>query len=451
MATTPAFRTSGIASGIDTTTLIDNLVKLESAPIEATQKQQAAFRSQLTAIGDIVSKLGSLRTATAALKTSGVLAVTPTSSAQGFTATASSSSATGRYSVQVDTLAQAARARSQAFSTATSQVRGGTLDLTIDGTVTSITLDDGMTLTEAADRISRSGAAVSATVLETGTQAYLSITRRDTGFTPGQGAASALQIAETSTGSLGQALSAAITQPALNAQVTVDGLTFERRNNALSDVIPGATLTLSQTTSAPEELVLATNPSDTRVSLQKFVTAYNDVMKLVRSNLAIGELTDRFKTLGGDPALRGLQSSLQALVVTQANPGSAVRTLADVGIKTGSDGMLSIDSTRLEKAIATEPRAVNDLFQLSSTGLSDATTALVDRFTSGSSSILTARTNGIDRSIRTLDDRVANLQLRVDAYKSRLIKQFTAMEKVVGGFKSIGDFLTSNDKKSSST
>ena len=74
------------------------------------------------------------------------------------------------------------------------------LDITIDGTTTNVVIDDGMTLTQAADRLNRAGLAISATVLETNGQAFLSITRRDTGFTVGQPASSALEINEISTG-----------------------------------------------------------------------------------------------------------------------------------------------------------------------------------------------------------------------------------------------------------
>ncbi|MDX2010870.1 MAG: flagellar filament capping protein FliD [Myxococcaceae bacterium] len=445
---TPAFRASGLASGLDTTNIVNELVKIESRTIDLARRQQDAFRSQLSALGEVISKLSSLKTATAGLGTSGVLAVRASGTNTGFTASPSSSATTGRYAVQVDVLAEAARARSQAFTGgASAQVTGGTLDLSIDGTTTSITLDDGMTLAQAAERISRSGAAVSATVLETNGQAYLSITRRDTGFVVGQPASSALVITETSTGSLGQALGATITQPAVNAQLTVDGLPFERRSNVVSDVLPGTTLTLNRTTTTPEDLVLTTSTTDTQAALKKFVDAYNDAMKLVRSNLAIGELTDRTRTLGGDPSLRGLQASLQGLVVGEANPGSAVRTLADVGIKTQTDGTLSIDASRLEKAIATDAGAVNALFQTATTGISAAVTSMVDRYTSGSSSILELRKSGIDRSIRTMDTRIESLQLRVDAYRERLVRQFTAMERVVGQFKSIGDFLTSREKQ----
>ncbi|MBE2252160.1 MAG: flagellar filament capping protein FliD [Myxococcus sp.] len=449
MTTTPSFRASGLSSGLDTTSIVNELVRIEGRTVDLAKSQQSAYRSQVSAVGEIISKLSALRTAVSGLSTSGILGVTAEGTTTGFSASPSSSAASGRYSVQVDQLAQAARMRSAAFTSASSELRGGTLDIAIDGTTTSVTIDDGMTLTQAADRLNRSGLALSATVLETNGQAYLSITRRDTGFEPGQAPSSALTITENSTGSLGQPLGAVTVQSAANSRVTVDGLQFERRSNVVGDVVPGTTLTLKKTTASPEDLLLSTSAPETQKTLQKFIDSYNDVMKLVRKNTAIAELTDRTKTLGGDPAIRSLQTALQSLVVSEANPGSAVRTLADVGVVTGSDGTLSINTTRLEKAIATDAGAVNALFQAATTGIAAATSSLVDRYTNGSDSILVARQSGINRSIRTMDDRINDLQRRVDAYREKLVKQFTAMEKVVGGFKSIGNFLTSLEKRES--
>ncbi len=445
--TTPVFRASGLSSGLDTGSIVNELVKIEGSTVDLAKKQQTAFRSQVSAVGEIISKLSALRTSAAELSGSGVLGVTATGTQTGFTANPSASAASGRYAVKVDVLAEAARMRSAAFASPSSELRGGGLDITIDGTTTNVVIDDGMTLTQAADRLNRAGLAISATVLETNGQAFLSITRRDTGFTVGQPASSALEINEISTGIRGQPLGATTVQSAVNARVTVDGLQFERRNNVLADVVPGTTLTLKAPTATAEDLVLATSAADTQKTLQKFVDAYNSAMKLVRGNTAIAELTDRDKTLGGDPSVRGLQSALQALVVSEANPGSTVRSLADVGVKTGQDGMLTIDATRLGKAIASDAGAVNALFQIATTGMAAATTALVDRYTKGSDSILVARQTGINRSIKKMDGRIEELQRRVDAYRERLVRQFTAMEKVVGGFKSIGNFLTSREKQ----
>lgn len=435
----------GLASGLDTNSIVDQLVKIESKSVDNATAQQAAFNSQVSAVGDLITKLQSMDTAVSALGDTGVLGVKQVGSASGFTATPSSAATAGRYAIQVDTLAQAAKARSTSFAASTDPVTGGTLRLTMKGTNYDVAIGDGDSLDTVARSINASGAPVSASILQANGTSYLSITARDTGFTVGGPASDALTITETSTGLLGKPLGATVFQAATNATFSIDGLAFERSSNTVSDALPGTTLTLAKQTTAPEDLVLANDPDATKASLQKFVDAYNAVAKIVHGNLNIAMMTDRTKTLSGDASVRALQSALTSLVTSQANPTSSVRALADLGVKTGSDGTLSIDSARLASAIGTDPSAVNALFQKATTGLSASTSALVKGYTNSIDGVLVGRKKGLEQSAKRMDSVIAQQQLRVDKFKANLVKQFTAMEKVVSSFKSIGNFLSQQE------
>ncbi|MFZ5444152.1 MAG: flagellar filament capping protein FliD [Myxococcota bacterium] len=445
------FNVGGIASGLDTNSIIDQLVKIESSSVTAAQSRQAAYKSQISQLGTLVSKLQALGSAASALNVSGALGLSQVGTATGFSATPSSSATAGRYDVLVEDLATAAKAKSAQFSSATDAVKAGTLDLSINGTTTSVTITDGMTLGQVAKAINDSGAAVSATVLESNGKAFLSLTNKNTGFTVGQPAASALTITEIYGGTTGTELGLAITQPATNAKVTIDGLSFERTANVIDDALPGVTLSLKAKTTSSEVLELANDTAATATNLQKFVTAYNDVMKVLRENLNIGQSTDRTKTLGGDSAIRQLQSSMMNVVSSVANPGSTVRSLADLGIKTQGDGTLALDQARLSKAIAADPAAVNELFQTASTGVSAQFKALTDGYTNASSGILVSKSKSYEQSVKQLDKQIDGLQLRLEAYRNKLVAQFTAMEKVVSNFKSLGNYLTSQENKSNNS
>lgn len=444
------FNVGGLASGLDTNSIIDQLVKIESSSVTAAKARQAAYQSQISQLGDLTSKLNALSTALTTLKSSGALAFAQQGTTTGFSVTPGSAATAGRYGITVDSLASVAKARSAEFTAATDVVKAGTLDLSINGTVTTVTLTEGMTLSQAAKAINDSGAAVTATVLSSNGKAYLNLVNKNTGFTPGQPAASALTVTETSTGVTGQALGLAITQPATNAKLTIDGIQFERSSNTVDDALPGVTFSLKTVTTVSEELVLGTDTAATSTNLGKFVSAYNDVMSLLRKNLNIAQLTDRTKTLGGDSAIRSLQSSLMGTVSSVLNPSSAIRTLADLGLKTGSDGLLSIDQARLSKAISTDSSAVNALFQVTD-GVADKLKSMVTGYTDSNNGILPQKSKSYDRSIKDLDTQIDKLELRLDAYRSKLVAQFTAMEKVVSGFKSIGSYLTSQESRSTSS
>ena len=65
---------SGLVSNIDTAAIVDQLVSLESRPIALLKSRQSAFKSQVSLLGDIISRLSSLEAAAKDLGSTGVLA-----------------------------------------------------------------------------------------------------------------------------------------------------------------------------------------------------------------------------------------------------------------------------------------------------------------------------------------------------------------------------------------
>jgi flagellar hook-associated protein 2 len=434
------YSVSGLASNMDTASIVDKLVELESTPLKLLKNKQSAMKSQVSLLGTIASKLDSLKTAIKGLSDDGVLAVTSASSAAGYGAVPGSDAAAGRYSIQTVALATAAKARSVAFTSSAAEVKAGSLSISVSGTAYDVSITQGMTLAQVAQAVSSSGAPVSASVISDGTSSYLSITNKDTGHTIGGDPATALMITENSTGVTGTALGASITA-ATNAKVKVDGLTIERRSNEITDAVPGTALTLKQVTATPEDLVLATDAAGTAEKLSTFVTAYNDVISTVQKQLAVSAGTDRESTLAGDSVLRTLQASLQRLLTNEASPTGAVRTLADLGVKTGRDGSLSVDSSVLNRAVSADPSAVNNLFANAATGLGTVSATMADRFLNSTDGLLTSRTKSLNKRVDQLDDDQVKLQLRIDGFRARLVAQFTAMETVISSLKATQQFL----------
>jgi flagellar hook-associated protein 2 len=444
------FQVGGLASGLDTNTIIDKFVELRSVSLTQLQTTQAGAKTQISLLGDLTSKITALDVAARALSTGGVLGAKAVTKNTAFSAVPGSQAVAGEYSVQVLTMAQASKARSQAFAD-DQLVRGGTLDLTVQGQAYSVTIADGSTLQEVASAIQQSGAGVSATVLDDGTNTYLSLSSTKTGFPIGGSASDALAITETTTGTTGQPLGAALFQTAQNATLTVDGLLFTRQSNQVMDAVPGSTLTLASQGGATETLSLAYDTDATSAKLKTFVDAYNAVIGLVQKQLAVTPETNRSATLAGDLSIRTLQAQLQSLISTTVGGLANVRTLADLGVKTGRDGSLQIDSTTLGAAVARDPSAVNAMFATPGTGLSALTSALTENFTRASDGILTVRSSSLASRVKEMEHQATLLQDRLDAYRAFLVAQFTAMEQLVSGLKNSSTYIANMSSSSSST
>jgi len=443
--TVSIFRAGGLASGIDTNSIVDSLVKLESVPLDQLRARQSAMKTQVSLLGDMASRMSALHDAAAAMKSGGVLALQSQGSAAGFGLTTTTGGSAGSYSVQVTSLATAAKARSVGFTDGFSSVSGGTLSLTVQGKPFSVEITDGMTLRDVTAAINQSGAPVSAALLSDGTSTYLTVTDRDTGFPLTGVAADALSLSMSTTGTQGQALTFPVATAATNATVVVDGLTMTRTSNVITDAVPGATLTLKALTTAPENAVLNYDAATTEKNLSSFVNAYNAVLRAVQGQLNVAPGASRASTLAGDSVVRSLQGNLQRVVSTRVAGLSLVRTLADAGVKTNRDGSLSIDSAILGKAIAREPSSIDALFSTTTGGLSDVVATMSDSYTRSIDGLLVTRQQGLNKNITRVDDQLVSMQIRIDAFQKNLIAQFSAMETVISGLKSVGNFLTQQE------
>lgn len=434
------FRAGGLSSGIDTNSIVDSLVALQRKPIEKLQEKRKLVDVKVSALAQLTSKLKAFETAARDLSTLGARGFSVSTQPASVGVTTGVGATAGRYSLEVGTLAQAAKARSTPFASGAT-VAGGSLHIEADGDTFDITLDDGATLEATAEAIRASGAPVTATIINDGTSRHLVLTRTSPGHEIGQPASSALSITETTTGSGGQALGLATVVSAANAQLSIDGLDIERRSNTITDALPGVTLTLQKQTTAAEDLVITDDPAATKAALQKVVDAYNEVIKVVQGELDLKADTDRNKTLGGDPAVRALQSRMQSILVREVGSGD-VRTLADLGVKSGRNGTLSIDSATFDRAMASDAGSVDALFD---DGLADLASTVVDAFTDVVDGSLTLRNKGLTDEGERIDERIAKLEARVERYQELLIARFTAMEQIVSATKSIGTFLSSRE------
>jgi flagellar hook-associated protein 2 len=279
-------------------------------------------------------------------------------------------------------------------------------------------------------------------VLSDGTKDYLSLTNRDTGYPLTGGPSGALSITESSTGLDGKPLGLVVTN-AVNAVVEVDGLTMTRTSNEIADAVPGARLSL-KSVGAKEDLVLGYDVDGTQKNIQSLVDAYNSALSQVQRQLNVARGADRSKTLAGDSVVRNLQAALQRIASTTVSGLGSVRTLTDLGVQTNRDGSMSIDSNKLGAAIARDPAAVDALFNTATTGVGAVIKDLVTQFTQPSSGLLSSRRDGLNKNIRQMDTTLEQMNTRLASFKQNLIAQFTAMESVVSGFKSIGNYLANN-------
>ena len=119
---------------------------------------------------------------------------------------------------------------------------------------------------------------------------------------------------------------------------------------------------------------------------------------------------------------------------------SVFGSLAAVGITTGDDGRLQLDTADLESALARDFEGTVGLFA-SEQGVAARLDTQLDEYLRFNG-VFDTRTDGLNGQVARITDRREALVTRESALESRLLQQFSAMDSLVAQLQSTGDFLT---------
>ena len=434
MAGTISF--GGIGSGLDTEGIVQGLVSASSTGLSSLKSRAAATRAAVSDLSEVGSLLGKLKSALGALSDdSGVRSYKASSSSSALVASASSAAQTGAWSVQVQQLAKEQRSYSSAFSSSSAALgQSGTLSLQVgSGDVKNIDITADDTLDSLVTKIGASGARVSAAVLFDGTEYRLQVRGLDTG------ADNALTFSETGT-SFGLTLPGSVVQAAQNSQVLIDGFTISRPSNQVAGALPGVTLNLTQTTTEPVTVNVDADSAALKTKLGSFVSADNAVVNKVHQSAGFGTIKAQNPVLAGDSLLRNITGRLGNAVADSGTHG----TLSALGVSVTKEGSLTLDSTKLDKALASDAASVVKVLAGVSgdDGAMDVLSGVVDSFNQTGSGLLATKKETLEQRAKTIDSRVDREQQHLDWYAEMLRRQFSVMDGSVAGSNAQTDYLS---------
>ena len=461
---------SGVGTGLDIGSLVSQLVAADRAPASSRlDRQEAQVQAKLSAFGSLKSALTQFQGALGKLTTVDDFLSRKATSGNDkvFTVSASSDAVAGTFEIAVEQLAQSHKLLSQGLASSGAVVGTGTLSISVGSEAFTVTVDSASnTLAGIRDAINGASdnTGVSATIVNVdsgqgGSVAKLVLTATKTG------SAGAITVTATdddgnNTDPLGLSALAydpgagtpvtnlSELRPAQDARILIDGQAVTRSTNTISDAIDGVTITLkgpseTDTNGDPVAAVLSVQIDEAAATglVRGLVTAYNAVVDAIKQVASYNATTRQATSLFGDSTVRGLQSSLRG-ELNRAVSGlpAGLASLADIGIRTGADGKLSVDSTKLEAALRSDLQGVANLFAGDggyAKRLEDLVSAYVE-----SDGLIEGRTDGLSDRVKEINKQREALDRRMQALEARLLKQFTAMDELVSRLQSTGSYLT---------
>lgn len=458
-----ALAATGIGSNLDVTGIISQLMALEQRPLTLLAQKQATIQSKISAFGAVKGAFSTIQTSAQALAKADIFASRKATIADAGVATVAASTAAtpGNFTLEVSSLARAQVTASTAFASSSATVGSGTLTIELgtysggtftvnpDKTPVTVTIDSGAaTLSDVRDAINAADAGVTASLINDGSGSRLVLTSEDGGTantvrisavdddgldTDDAGLSKLIYNATTGgTSHMSQVVSAT------DAQLTVNGIPVTSSSNTLTDMIEGVTLTLKSTNvGSPTTLTIGTDYSGAKAAVEKLVKSYNDAILTIKNQTAYNSTTKTAAALNGESTVQSVRTRLSSLFTSEIAPGV---TLAGIGVSVQKDGTMTIDSEKLTAAL--ENGSAKNLFIGSTgvTGLAAKVESMV-KTVIDDDGLIDNRTDGLDASIKSLDSRKTQLNLRLEQIEARYRRQFTALDSLVSSMNTTSSFL----------
>ena len=464
----------GLASGLDTNSLIDQLLALERIPITNLQFRQVAAVARADVFKDIAGRLSTLKDLAFDLTLDATFDkkstnVTNPGMISILSTTASVGADNGTYSINVDQLATS-------HTVASSQQVDSTSALGLSGTFTvngeNVTVGVGDSLTDIRDTINgTANVGVTASIVDNTLRL-----KSDT-----SGSANVILFADDLGTDILTTLGILDGADAINnqlvaaddARVYIDGQLVIRSSNTISDAITGVTLKLTAVNTFGVEpaatLTVSQNTNAIIASIQAFVDQYNSVMDFIHTKNTEARVpdaktaTDKLKgVLNNNFLLGSIQSGLRLDVgSTVAGLSSASSSLSFIGISVSTElaeagiGKLEIDMAVLTDAIngAIDVVTVEDVkalfnsnastepFEFTSTGIAGRLHERIESLVGTGGRVDTMESLFRSEEDR-LQDSIDRLEMRIETKETQLIRRFTSMEVLMSRMRTQSDWLT---------
>jgi flagellar hook-associated protein 2 len=447
----------GLASGMDTDSVIAQLMALEAQPGTRWAQQKKVSEARESTLKDILTRVKNLQTEARNLKSVTLWADTQTvesSDSTKITASRVGGAAPGGYSIAVQNLASGDQ-WSYAFNPPAAAT---SFTINMPGGVSQqVDLAAGQSLDETVGIIN-SNPESKVYAVKVGDRLVLS--SRDTGAN-----ASFTVTPVSATDALDQAVQL---RTADDAHYSLDGgATWKSSaSNVVKDGIAGIEFTLKSVIPTTSQVTLnvsnpGTDQSAVKDKIKKFVEQYNSTIDLIRTKLTEEKVkdpkndSDRAKgVLYNDSMLNGLLQRLRSAIGSTFDTGdSNLDQLSEIGISTGTAtgaaasqdslaGKLVLDDAKLTAALSSSPLTVRKLLG-GTTGVDGIGTKLdsmLDAVVKDGGDF-DGRIKSADKEQKRFDDQIAALNKRIEAKTALLRAQFAAMESAISRSQSTQSWL----------
>lgn len=229
----------------------------------------------------------------------------------------------------------------------------------------------------------------------------------------------------------------------LNSKLTLDGLTFYRDSNEITDILSGVNLRLLDTFATDEVLSISSDTDKVKSEVQNFLDAYNNTVTLLRKQAITDPDTKTAGVLARDFTYRNMVYDLRqysSITVTDVN-NTNYSKLFNIGIEADSSGKLSFkDTDKFIAAMEDNARNVADIFQ-GTDGIATKLESYLDQYLKSGGKIASSK-KSIDSQLTLLNTHISQVEERMQTRESQLRKEFASLQTTMSMLVNQQNFLS---------
>ncbi|MFK7789265.1 MAG: flagellar filament capping protein FliD, partial [Phycisphaeraceae bacterium] len=236
-------------------------------------------------------------------------------------------------------------------------------------------------------------------------------------------------------------------------------IVVESKSNTLSSIIPGADISLLSVSDNPVTVTIALDDEAIVESANSLTSTLNGVFDTLDRYDAYNVDTEERGLLLGDSTVQQIRSRLyNALIQPNNELTGQFTSLSQIGIRVGAGARIEFDQNKFTEALQTDRDAVEALLTfeqfeidpdtgenttvVAAQGVGVEISKLLARITDDIDGLVQTKLNTLDSQVQLNEDRIEELDIRLEAKRQRLLAQFQAMESALAQLQDQGSALS---------
>jgi flagellar hook-associated protein 2 len=244
-------------------------------------------------------------------------------------------------------------------------------------------------------------------------------------------------------------------QTAQDADLDVNGIRITRPTNVINDLIDGVTLNVFTPTAQASQVELSRDTTAIKESVQALIAAHKDFEETLK---ILGDRDSQVEQFGGalagDSLLGSLRNQVRTMVTAlSTTPGERVKAARHIGLEFDKFGLLNLDEEKFETALQTRFDEVMVMFSAGTNkqaltspapaGLAGEAIKRLDAMLKFGN-VIDQQSQRASESVKRQESDLLKLEERMEQLLARYMKQFSAMESIVGNSNSLRTSLKSS-------